>query len=201
MDIKKIKKQADEEAIIHERLFNIKKDILEILDEMQKLEVEIVTKWNERIKNKSIEFFNEFKNYFIENGFNVLEDEYKIEAIYKNVSFQLYPKNYEGENMTLEINEEYSFDLNIQPSTIAPYYNNIIVDGIRFVDYIHDPKYFISQFSTLEHLNELRNKIQTNLKYLNNALQNFDKTQLILYKFNDKHQYKSFAEILESVNM
>lgn len=201
MDIIKIKKIADEETLMHEKSFQIKKDTLEILNEMQKLEMEIISKWNERIKIRSVEFFNEFKNYFTENDFSVTEDDYKIEATYKNVLFQLYPKNYEGENMTLQINEEYSFDLNIQPSTIQPYYNNIIVDGFRFIDYSHDPKYFINQFFALDQLNEVKEKIQTNLSYLKNALKNFDKTDLIIHKFNDKHQYKSFAELFESVNI
>lgn len=200
MDITKIKKQADQEEILHEKLFKIKEDTLEILNEMQKLEVEIISKWNDRINNKSVEFFNEFKNYFIENGFSIWEDEYKIEATYKNVLFQLYPKNYEGENITLEINNDYSFDFNIQPSTIAPYYN-IIVDGIRFKDYSNDPQYFINQFSTVEQLTELNEKIQSNLNYLNNALNSFDKTELVIRKFNDKRQYKSFKELIESVEI
>lgn len=198
MDITKIKKKADQEEIVHENLFQIKKDILEILNEMQTLESEIVSRWSQRINNKSLEFFNEFKSYFIKNGFSISEDEYKIEATYKNVLFQLYPKNYEGENMTLDINNEYSFDLNIQPLTIAPYYN-IIIDGIRFKDYSNDPHYFINQFTTLDQLNKLKEKIQANLKYLNNALSNFDKTQLVIRKFNDKCQYKGFKELIESV--
>lgn len=208
MDIEKIKKYADEKG-------KEKKKVIRLHNEMMIIWNECCGKWNKTLDDKQKEFIEDFKKYFISNGFtisqNVRQYVNSCIATYKDLKIILKYENdieFQSWKMYLDYIDGYnSIELQVSQSPEEPNYmhmkKNFIVNDKSERDFIINGKdsfiEFLNSLKTVEEINMLQDQINLNISHFKEGIKKAENSDAYFLIFSNKKLYTSFKELINDL--
>lgn len=217
MNLDKLKKDADMEAITEKEISELKETALDKFEEFFQAMEKSTPLWNLKMKKSVDKFVYDFVKYMKENAFDVdyekpqiTENAYKrITATYHNKNIILDSLNYDGEKIFLLLGNacvaEFWFDLPKEAPRYLFWKDNIIVSGKSTHDFggfvSQSFKAFVNYYNTKEELQEVIKKVQINIDHFNDSLKDIDKYDYCINKFGTDETYNGFQEFIDSVEI
>lgn len=217
MNIEKLKQQADEQKVQQEKIQACQANAISEFDKFFSVMDKSYPLWNDKMKAAVDRFTEDFKEYFKQNGFEVISQNpfgqggtiTEIEATYKDLKFKLANINYDGEHMYIYNSDNVSAEIWFALSNDTPNYfvwkDNIVIGEKRLVDMNASPldsyKDFVKKFVTEDEINTLVSKIRINTNHFQAAIDHIADTDLYIHRFGTESTYKDFKELIEEIDV